>query len=284
MARILIVDDSATSRAIAARLIGDAHETAEATSGGEALDLLSEGGYDLVILDLLMPGMGGFEVLGELAARGSRIPVVVATADIQNSTRAHAKALGAASLINKPLTKAALEAAIDAALRPSIPAALPPLEPVVRRAFESLMQAAVEKAAGVLNTMLSSPIALSAPDLEMVSAEELAARFARRGSGKLAAIEMRCAGGFEASIELIFASEDAAKLADGVLGEAEDGSEGRDSIRGLEPSARSAISSSTPCWARCPTPWTSSSPFPSPPTSRGTRRPSSARYPSPGTG
>jgi chemotaxis protein CheC len=231
VAKILIVDDSATSRSIAERLIGGTHEATQAASGREALDLLSKGRFDLVILDLLMPEMGGFEVLGELAARGSRVPVIVATADIQNATRAHAKALGAASLINKPLTKAALEAAISSILRPSSPAALPPLEPLVRKAFEGLMRSAIEKAAGVLNTMLSSPIALSTPDIEMISAEGLSARFALMGRARLAAIEMRCAGGFEASIELIFASEDASRLADCVTGACEDGMIGQDSLR-----------------------------------------------------
>jgi chemotaxis protein CheC len=80
------------------------------------------------------------------------------------------------------------------------------------------MKSSIEKAAGVLNTMLSSPIALAAPAMEMISADELSTRFAREGSGRLAAIEMRCAGGVDASIELIFASEHAAKLADCVMG------------------------------------------------------------------
>jgi chemotaxis protein CheC len=230
LAKILVVDDSATSLSIAVRLLVE-HEVAEAQSGQAALDMIARDEYDLILLDLLMPGMGGFEVLGELAARGSLVPVIVVTADIQNSTRTHAKALGAAGLVNKPLTKAALKAVIASVLDHSVPSALPTLEPLVKRAFEGLMRVAVDKAAGVLNTMLSSHIALSAPAVEMISAGDLGVRFSRDGSGKLAAIEMRCAGGFDAWVELIFTSEDAVKLADCVASAGGGEDMERDSVR-----------------------------------------------------
>lgn len=226
MAKILIVDDSATSRSIAALMIGDAHALTEASSGQEALDRMSAESFDIVLLDLLMPGMGGFEVLGLLAARGSRVPVIIATADIQNSTRAHAKALGASALINKPLMRRSLEAAIAAALGATAlgeaalgeAASVPSLEPSIKAAFQEMMAAALEKAAAVLNTMLSSSIVLTVPAIEAINSRDLSARFSKQGAGKLSAIEMRCAGGFDASIELIFTSEDAGKLADCVLG------------------------------------------------------------------
>ncbi len=234
MAKILIVDDSSTSRDILTRLIGSAHDLTEAASGQEALDTLSCGNYDLVILDLLMPGKGGTEVLGELAARGSDVPVIVVTADIQNSTKARVRALGAAGLVTKPLRKEALESAIAAALLPAalLPAApLPVLEPFLKDAFEELMNIAIGKAAEVLGTMLRSHIDLSVPSIELMSAEGLTARFSKEGSDKLAAIEMRCAGGLDASIELIFTSKDATKLADCVMGEEAKGKPDRDSMR-----------------------------------------------------
>jgi len=93
------------------------------------------------------------------------------------------------------------------------------------------MNIAIGRAADVLNTMLSSHIALSVPSIEMISKAELEARFSRSGSGKLAAIEMRCAGGLDASIELIFTSEDAARLADCVMGSSRADPMERDSMR-----------------------------------------------------
>jgi chemotaxis protein CheC len=218
LAKILIVDDSATARSIVAKLLVGEHEVTEAASGRAALDMLGVGGFDLVLLDLLMPGISGFDVLGELAARSSAVPVIVATADIQNSTRVRAEALGAVGLVNKPFNKAALDAAIAAIPRPAPGDGSVPLEPLLKDAFQELMGIAIGKAAGVLNSMLSSHIDLSVPLVELVTEAELSARFSRLGQGKLAAIEMRCTGGLETSIELIFTSEDAGKLADCVMG------------------------------------------------------------------
>ena len=218
LAKILIVDDSATARSIVAKLLVGEHEVTEATSGRAALDMLGAGGFDLVLLDLLMPGMSGFDVLGELATRGSAVPVLVATADIQNSTRVRAEALGAVGLINKPFNKAALDDAIASIPRPAPGDEGVHLEPPLKDAFQELMGIAIGKAAGVLNSMLSSHIDLSVPLVELVTEAELAARLSRLGPGKLAAIEMRCTGGLETSIELIFTSDDAGKLADCVMG------------------------------------------------------------------
>ncbi len=116
MARILVVDDSLTSRGIALRLIGELHEVTVLGSGPEALARIAQGGIDLVLLDLLMPGMDGQTVLAELKKRGEGLPVVVMTADIQASTRERILALGAVGMVNKPLTREKLVAAIDSAL------------------------------------------------------------------------------------------------------------------------------------------------------------------------
>ncbi len=231
MAKILIVDDSATSRSIAGRLIGAAHELVEAASGKAALETLSSTAIDLVLLDLLMPEMSGIEVLAELVARGSKVPVIIATADIQNSTKARAQALGAHAIINKPLKKETLAAAIESALLSAAPAELPGFEPALMEVFGGLMRSAIAKAGEVLDTMLCSPITLSIPAIELISARELSARFSRpgSGSGKLSAVEMSCSGGLDASIELIFTSEDALKLAECVIG-ANEGIE-RESMR-----------------------------------------------------
>lgn len=116
MARILVVDDSLTSRGIALRMIGHLHEVIALGSGPEALARIAQGGIDLVLLDLLMPGMDGQTVLAELRRRGEGLPVVVMTADIQASTKERTLALGAVGMVNKPLTQEKLVAAIDAAL------------------------------------------------------------------------------------------------------------------------------------------------------------------------
>ncbi|HTX72137.1 MAG TPA: response regulator, partial [Rectinemataceae bacterium] len=57
--RALVVDDSATSRAIVAKLIGDQCSLGSASGGEEALELLGRERFDILLLDLLMPGMDG---------------------------------------------------------------------------------------------------------------------------------------------------------------------------------------------------------------------------------
>jgi CheY-like chemotaxis protein len=116
MARILITDDSAASRAIVSRLIGEAHEIGTASSGAEAIAAAATGAFDLLLLDLLMPDMDGPEVIRELRARGLDLPIVVMSADIQESTRAQVLSLGANAMVPKPLSRVGLMTAIEAAL------------------------------------------------------------------------------------------------------------------------------------------------------------------------
>ena len=69
-AKILVVDDEAIARANLARVLAhDGHETAQAGGGSIALEMLQHGEYDLVLTDLIMPDMGGLELLERVRAR-----------------------------------------------------------------------------------------------------------------------------------------------------------------------------------------------------------------------
>ncbi len=106
MTRILIIDDSAFQRNRARRAVEAAgYELLEATNGHEGLEVAATAMPDCILLDLLMPEMGGEEVLQSLRDQGLDIPVIVLTADVQESTRQHCLELGAATFINKPLQK-----------------------------------------------------------------------------------------------------------------------------------------------------------------------------------
>ena len=102
----LIVDDSSTMR----QLIGFAVrrvpglDLVEAENGVEALRLLGERSFDLILLDINMPVMSGFTLLEELQARGNETPVIVVTTEDAQEDIDRALALGAAAYVMKPVT------------------------------------------------------------------------------------------------------------------------------------------------------------------------------------
>src|SRR5688572_15435846 len=99
MAKILVVDDSSLSRRIARRILQDAgHTVAEAADGFAALERYALEKPDLVLLDVTMAQMNGLEVLRQLRALDPAARVVMATADVQTSTRTLALAGGAVGL------------------------------------------------------------------------------------------------------------------------------------------------------------------------------------------
>ena len=116
MRRLLIVDDSFTSRGMLTRIIGDTYEVSSVHNGPAAIEVIQKEYFDLVLLDLLMPEMDGFAVLQAMKAMDKMPPVLVISADIQDTTRERVLRLGAVGLINKPPKREQLLSAIDAAL------------------------------------------------------------------------------------------------------------------------------------------------------------------------
>lgn len=104
--KILIVDDSRVSRMLVRKALPDRiKETAdfrEADNGEQAIATYKEWRPDLVLLDLTMPGMTGYEVLAALKAFDPTARVVVVSADIQQSAVERVKQLGAFTHVNKP--------------------------------------------------------------------------------------------------------------------------------------------------------------------------------------
>jgi two-component system, chemotaxis family, chemotaxis protein CheY len=112
--KILVVDDSSLARRLTRRILEElGHEVEEASDGAQALEKYSLNAYDLVVLDMLMHGMYGLEVLQKLKELNPSLPVVVATADIQRSTRDQVKEAGAVALVNKPVNKEELAEVLE---------------------------------------------------------------------------------------------------------------------------------------------------------------------------
>ena len=104
--KILIVDDSSMSRRIVRGILESAgHEVTEAADGMAALESYSLEKPDVVVLDMIMTGMYGIEVLQKLYELDEHAKVIVATADIQNSTREMAEQAGSRGFLNKPIKK-----------------------------------------------------------------------------------------------------------------------------------------------------------------------------------
>jgi two-component system chemotaxis response regulator CheY len=115
--KIMIVDDSALSRRTLRRILESAgYEVVEADDGMAALELYFLEKPSLVLLDLVMKGMYGIDVLVKLREMDPKALVVVASADIQSSTRKMVDEAGALAFINKPFVSEQVIAAVEAAL------------------------------------------------------------------------------------------------------------------------------------------------------------------------
>lgn len=115
--KILIVDDSALSRRTLRRILeAGGYEVVEAEDGMTALEVYFLEKPSLVLLDLVMKGMYGLDVLVKLREMDPKALVVIASADIQSSTRKMGDEAGALSFINKPFVSEQVIAAVEAAL------------------------------------------------------------------------------------------------------------------------------------------------------------------------
>jgi DNA-binding response OmpR family regulator len=115
--RVLLVEDDATLRdglALALRKLDLAVETA--ADGALALRLIALP-FDLIVLDLMLPGASGFEVLQALRARDRLVPVIVLTARGEESDKVLALELGADDYVTKPFSLRELSARVRAQLR-----------------------------------------------------------------------------------------------------------------------------------------------------------------------
>lgn len=114
---ILICDDEPALRELIRASLEDGYRFAEASDGITALELVREVEPDVVVLDLMLPRLGGLEVLARLRADAHlrHIPVLVITA--WNETREDVLAAGAADFASKPFDPDVLKTSIEKLLR-----------------------------------------------------------------------------------------------------------------------------------------------------------------------
>jgi two-component system chemotaxis response regulator CheY len=116
-AKILVVDDSGLARRSVRQILeSGGYEVVEAEDGLTALERYFLEKPDIVLLDLVMKGMMGLDVLQKLQEMDPRVRTIVVSADIQDSSRKLAAAGGARNFLNKPVNREALLDAIAGAL------------------------------------------------------------------------------------------------------------------------------------------------------------------------
>ena len=120
LAKLLVVDDSKDNRDLLTRRLerADFH-VQTASDGEEALALIQKHSFDLVVLDLLMPGMSGMQVLGKIRESKSKLelPVLIATAQSDSEDVVRALELGANDYVTKPIDFPVVKARIESHLQ-----------------------------------------------------------------------------------------------------------------------------------------------------------------------
>ena len=112
---ILIVDDEAIIRDLCARAL-KGYRVVEAADGEEALQIFEQGGIDVILTDVMMPGMGGIELLRRLKELEPTLVVIVMTGFAEKDVVLNALKADADDFITKPLNLLQLKTAVDNAL------------------------------------------------------------------------------------------------------------------------------------------------------------------------
>ena len=118
MARILVVDDEPEIvRGLEDNLRFEGYQTASATNGHDALALAQSDAPDLILLDIMMPRMSGWEVCRALREKGIEAPIIMLTARGEEVDRVRGLELGADDYVTKPFSLRELLARVRAVLR-----------------------------------------------------------------------------------------------------------------------------------------------------------------------
>lgn len=113
--KVLVVDDSGVMRKIIIRSLNavGVTDTVEAANGQEAIDLFTTQEFDMVLTDWNMPEKSGLDVLTEIRATGSQVPVIMVTTESQKGQVLAAIQAGVTDYLTKPFEQEQLRAKLD---------------------------------------------------------------------------------------------------------------------------------------------------------------------------
>jgi CheY-like chemotaxis protein len=116
--RVLLVDDNEVNREVVAEMLRRlGHQTTLAPDGEQALAILGRSTFDIIFMDVQLPGMDGLEVTRRFRASGGTTPVIALTAHSSRQDRDRCLAAGMTSVLTKPVDAAHLAEAIETAPR-----------------------------------------------------------------------------------------------------------------------------------------------------------------------
>ncbi|MEE9390614.1 MAG: response regulator transcription factor, partial [Candidatus Aminicenantaceae bacterium] len=118
MKKILIIEDEESILlALEDNLVLEGYEVSSATDGEQGFSMAKEHGYDLIILDIMLPKMSGFDICRELRQAGITTPILMLTAKSQEVDKVLGLELGADDYVTKPFSPRELLARVKALLR-----------------------------------------------------------------------------------------------------------------------------------------------------------------------
>jgi CheY-like chemotaxis protein len=221
---LLICDDSNMARKQLLRALPPDWPVTvvQATNGLEAMALLRKGQIDLMLLDLTMPEMDGYEVLTAVQAEGLSCSIIVVSGDIQEQAVARVMQLGALAFVQKPADPDLLRATLDklGLLQSSTAEVAPYVPPAQARisfndAFREVINVAMGRAAALLARVLGVFVQLPVPNVNLFEVGELhmALADAQRGAGLTAVCQGFIGGGIAGEALLVFHDSEVSDMA-----------------------------------------------------------------------
>lgn len=219
---LLICDDSSLARKQLLRALPTEWPItiSQAASGAEALARISQGDIDVLLLDLTMPVMDGYQVLAELRASQHDCQVIVVSADVQEEAVRRVLDLGALAFIRKPADPVHLQQTLAsfgllAGELTTLPAPMHDQRIGFRDAFREVVNVAMGRAAALLARVLGVFVQLPIPNVNILEVGELhmALADAARGDKLTAVCQGYIGGGVAGEALLIFHDSEIADMA-----------------------------------------------------------------------